>query len=164
MALMNLLRDIPNKVVQMMMDKGYTRVLTREESIKMADDVKAFAEEMFGEKAVKEKKIMCDERCRLLTWWMRWKRQRATTVAMIRAAAMTTRVAVAMTRAEMTRASAPTEIRMATMMMMMAGAVMGVQEHGSIATGHPCLPLGRKGTRPMTRRNVSGISRGKSTT
>jgi len=56
MALMNLLRDIPNKVVQMMMDKGYTRVLTREESIKMAEDVKAFTEEMFGEKAVKEKK------------------------------------------------------------------------------------------------------------
>jgi len=56
MALMNLLRDIPNKVVQMMMDKGYMRVLTVEERIKMAEDVKAFTEEMFGEKAVKEKK------------------------------------------------------------------------------------------------------------
>ena len=56
MALMNLLRDIPNKVVQMMMDKGYTRVLTVEERVKMAEDVKAFADEMFGEKAVKEKK------------------------------------------------------------------------------------------------------------
>ena len=53
MALMNLLRDIPNKVVQMMMDKGYTRVLTEEDRIKMAEDVKAFTEEMFGEKAVK---------------------------------------------------------------------------------------------------------------
>jgi len=56
MALMNLLRDIPNKVVQMMMDKGYARVLTEEERMKMAEDVKAFTEEMFGEKAVKEKK------------------------------------------------------------------------------------------------------------
>lgn len=56
MALMNLLRDIPNKVVQMMMDKGYARVLTVEERVKMAEDVKAFTEEMFGEKAVKEKK------------------------------------------------------------------------------------------------------------
>ena len=56
MALMNLLRDIPNKVVQMMMDKGYARVLSDEERIKMAEDVNAFTEEMFGEKAVKEKK------------------------------------------------------------------------------------------------------------
>ena len=39
MALMNLLRDIPNKVVQMMMDKGYARVLSDEERIKMAEDV-----------------------------------------------------------------------------------------------------------------------------
>ena len=53
---MNLLRDIPNKVVQMMMDKGYARVLTEEERMKMAEDVKTFTEEMFGEKAVKEKK------------------------------------------------------------------------------------------------------------
>ena len=53
---MNLLRDIPNKVVQMMMDKGYTRVLTEEDRVKMAEDVKEFADEMFGEKAVKEKK------------------------------------------------------------------------------------------------------------
>ena len=56
MALMNLLRDIPNKVVQMMMDKGYTRVLTVEERTKMAEDVKAFTDELYGEKAVKEKK------------------------------------------------------------------------------------------------------------
>ena len=56
MALMNLLRDIPNKVVQMMMDKGYARVLTVEERLKMAEDVKAFTEEMFGEKATKERK------------------------------------------------------------------------------------------------------------
>jgi hypothetical protein len=56
MALMNLLRDIPNKVVQMMMDKGYTRVLTVEERLKMAEDVKAFTDELYGEKVVKEKK------------------------------------------------------------------------------------------------------------